>query len=335
MISEFFDELLNKYITWELLPAYLVAGAVCIGAWVLTTPFRDVVWVYLVEVLRVICLHGSMWAVFLSRYQEVHQEGALRQMRVRVRDSRTEDFGCYGEMARTWWFALHATLYVYMPDLLIRTSASTAKNYDAFLDATAATIHIPMAAYDLLEFVLQGGLGVAVVVLVLNLLNVYLEWTEYGLLIVDLDGRLEMLSPGSVLTDTRSSVKSSATARKHQECASLHRLRQSEPEVVVLLRDEDDMDSDSGYETTNDVASTERTTTQPSSPQQLRPVTLKTKEREASAEDDRLEVGEYVPSQGGQASCQGQCWCSCLGSLLLYRVPYRWVPVWIPPVWAT
>ncbi|KAG2760939.1 hypothetical protein PC129_g20680 [Phytophthora cactorum] len=43
MISEFFDELLNKYIVWELLPAYLVAGAVCIGAWVLTTPFRDVV----------------------------------------------------------------------------------------------------------------------------------------------------------------------------------------------------------------------------------------------------------------------------------------------------
>ncbi|KAF1782388.1 hypothetical protein GQ600_18379 [Phytophthora cactorum] len=100
MISEFFDELLNKYITWELLPAYLVAGAVCIGAWVLTTPFRT-------------------W--------------------FRVRDSRAEDFWRYGEMARTWWFALHATLCVYVPDLLIRTSASTAKNYDAILDATAAT----------------------------------------------------------------------------------------------------------------------------------------------------------------------------------------------------
>ncbi|KAG3145916.1 hypothetical protein PI126_g13543 [Phytophthora idaei] len=220
-----------------------------------------------------------MWAAFLSRYQEVLQEGELRQMcgptyafalwnvvfavPVRVLDSRAEDFGRYGEMARTWWFALHATLCVYVPDLLIRTSASTAKYYDASLDATAATwarfcegvrlvlwglyltvalgIHTPMAAYDLLEFVLQGGFGVAVVMLVLNLLNSYLEWTEYGLGISgcvfviglgthvwrlgDLDGRLEKLSPGSVLTDARASVKSSAKARKHQEGTSLRRLR--------------------------------------------------------------------------------------------------------------
>ncbi|KAG2885596.1 hypothetical protein PC117_g25554 [Phytophthora cactorum] len=38
--------------------------------------------------------------------------------------------------------------------------------------------------------------------------------------------------------------------------------------------------------------------------------------------------GYCVPSQVGQASCQDQCWCSCPGSLLPYRVPYRWVPVW-------
>ncbi|KAG2873364.1 hypothetical protein PC114_g25896 [Phytophthora cactorum] len=36
--------------------------------------------------------------------------------------------------------------------------------------------------------------------------------------------------------------------------------------------------------------------------------------------------GYCVPSQVGQASCQDQCWCSCPGSLLPYRVPYRWVP---------
>ncbi|KAG3046012.1 hypothetical protein PC121_g20943 [Phytophthora cactorum] len=111
--------------------------------------------------------------------------------------------------------------------------------------------------------------------------NAYLEWTEYGLVISgcvfviglgahvwrlgDLDGRLEQLSPSSVLTDARASVKSSANARKHQEGTSLRRLRQSEPEEVVLLRDEDDMDNGSGYAVTNNVASTERTTTQPSS----------------------------------------------------------------------
>ncbi|KAG2976426.1 hypothetical protein PC119_g22188 [Phytophthora cactorum] len=111
--------------------------------------------------------------------------------------------------------------------------------------------------------------------------NAYLEWTEYGLVISgcvfviglgahvwrlgDLDGRLEQLSPSSVLTDARASVKSSAKARKHQEGTSLRRLRQSEPEEVVLLRDEDDMDNGSGYAATNNVASTERTTTQPSS----------------------------------------------------------------------
>jgi hypothetical protein len=38
----------------------------------------------------------------------------------------------------------------------------------------------PMALYDLVEFCLQGELGMAVTLLTLNCINYYLGWTLYG-----------------------------------------------------------------------------------------------------------------------------------------------------------
>ncbi|KAG3172778.1 hypothetical protein PC128_g18447 [Phytophthora cactorum] len=93
--------------------------------------FLNVVWVFMAE-WRIAELHGPAFGYALWN--------AMFAVPVRFLEANADEYGRYREMDRTWWIAHHAKLCVYLPDLLLRTSALTAKYFAAFLDAAATTV---------------------------------------------------------------------------------------------------------------------------------------------------------------------------------------------------
>jgi len=104
-----------------------------------------------------------------------------------------EKYGKYGEVLRSWWKTYRITFYEYLPELAQNTYGSSKKYVAASWDACitigtrvgevvmglgwvvllliSLAIHVPMAAYDLLEFFCCGGVGLACVLVAVNALN--------------------------------------------------------------------------------------------------------------------------------------------------------------------
>ncbi|KAE8909853.1 hypothetical protein PF005_g5842 [Phytophthora fragariae] len=129
--------------------------------------------------------------------------GALFAVLVSVLAGSEECYGEYGRSLRKWWDAAYATFYAYLPDLALNTSHSTVRYARASKEAGASSerrtaevfrvgflvallclsllIQLPLAAYNLLELILLGKVGVALALIAFNCANYYLEWTRWGL----------------------------------------------------------------------------------------------------------------------------------------------------------
>ncbi|GMF53298.1 unnamed protein product [Phytophthora fragariaefolia] len=105
-------------------------------------------------------------------------------------------------MLRKGWVAAYATFYAYLPDLDFNTTRSFTNYSVAIKDAVvssrcragevlrivrfvvrlllALAFYAPMVVYEFVEFVLLGKAGVALALLMMNLVNCYFEWAALG-----------------------------------------------------------------------------------------------------------------------------------------------------------
>ncbi|KAE8956610.1 hypothetical protein PR002_g31424 [Phytophthora rubi] len=178
--------------------------------------------------------------------------------------AESEDrYGEYGRALRKWWDGPFATFYVYLPDLALSAAHSTAKYARASKEAGASSgkrtaevfrvgflvallcvsllIHLPLAAYNLLELLLLGKVGVALALLSFNCANYYLEWTRWGLpasvIVVavgltsciwrmgEADGPLKEQTPSALLLQALEGMRTRAEQRQTTELESLRRLQ--------------------------------------------------------------------------------------------------------------
>ncbi|KAE9357944.1 hypothetical protein PR003_g1551 [Phytophthora rubi] len=138
----------------------------------------------------------SLFDACFRQYQVVLANDEVNQLR----GAHEERYGEYGRALRKWWYATYATFYAYVPDLVLSTAHSTARYPRASKEAGASSgrrtaevfrvgflvallclsllIHILLAAYNLLELILLGKVGVALFLLAFNCANYYLEWTR-------------------------------------------------------------------------------------------------------------------------------------------------------------
>ncbi|KAE9335011.1 hypothetical protein PF008_g13695 [Phytophthora fragariae] len=166
---------------------------------------------------RVIAVNLSLFDACLRQYlvvlanDEVNQLlgvqyvyalwGALFAVPVNVLTESEGRYGEYGRALRKWWDADYGTFYAYLPDLDLSTAHSTARCSHTSKEASASSgrrtaevfrvgfliallclsllIHLPLAAYNLLELILLGKVGVALALLMFNCANYYLEWTRW------------------------------------------------------------------------------------------------------------------------------------------------------------
>ncbi|KAE9316120.1 hypothetical protein PF008_g19087 [Phytophthora fragariae] len=276
---------LRTYATPELFPAYCCAGIGCVLTWVISTPLRNVGWTFAGEVWRVASLNGTLWNDCLLQYNSVLLNDEVRQLHgvayayalwgavfavpMQVLADNEQRYGDYGRMLRKWWVAAYETCYAYLPDLGLKTACSI-KNYAlATKDAAAScrrragevlrivllivkfllalTFFTPMAVYEFVEFVLLGEAGVALALLMMNLVNYYFEWTTLGVaasvVFVTIGvvthiwrgGKVrsdrERLSPTTIIVEGLREVRDRAADRSRTETEELEQLRGADTEV--------------------------------------------------------------------------------------------------------
>ncbi|KAE8975222.1 hypothetical protein PF011_g24564 [Phytophthora fragariae] len=189
--------------------------------------------------------------------------GALFAVPVSVLTESEDRYSEYGRALRKWWDAAYATFYAYLPDLALSTAHSTAKYARASKEASVSSgkrtaevfrvgflvallcvsllIHLPLAAYNLLELLLLGKVGVALALLSFNCANYYLEWARWGLpasvIMVavgltsciwrmgEADGPLKELTPSALLLQALEGMRTRAEQQQTTELESLRRLQ--------------------------------------------------------------------------------------------------------------
>ncbi|KAE9200822.1 hypothetical protein PF005_g15198 [Phytophthora fragariae] len=219
---------------------------------------RNVGWTFAGEVWRVASLNETLWNDCLLQYNS----GLFND---EVLDDNDQRYGDYGRMLRRWWVAAYETYDAYLPDLGLNTACSI-KNYAlATKDAAAScrrragevlrivkfllalTFFTPMAVFEFVEFVLLGEAGVALALLMINLVNYYFVWTTLGVaasvVFVTVGvvthiwrggkGRSdrERLSPTTIIVDGLREVRERAADRSRTETEELERLRGADTEV--------------------------------------------------------------------------------------------------------
>ncbi|KAI9992923.1 hypothetical protein PInf_014865 [Phytophthora infestans] len=107
-------------------------------------------------------------------------------------------------MLRSWWMACKVTFAEYLPNVLVDTKDSAKRYWNASWEASRATLlrcygvgefvcwvallclslllFVPINLYDLVEFVLQGPIGVAIGLMLLVTYDYCYEWTRWDLL---------------------------------------------------------------------------------------------------------------------------------------------------------
>ncbi|KAE9241230.1 hypothetical protein PF004_g7146 [Phytophthora fragariae] len=242
---------------------------------------RNVGWTFAGEVWRVASLNETLWNDCLLQYNSGLFNDEVRQLRgvayayalwgavfavpMQVLDDNDQRYGDYGRMLRRWWVAAYETYDAYLPDLGLNTACSI-KNYAlATKDAAAScrrragevlrivkfllalTFFTPMAVFEFVEFVLLGEAGVALALLMINLVNYYFVWTTLGVaasvVFVTVGvvthiwrggkGRSdrERLSPTTMIVDGLREVRERAADRSRTETEELERLRGADTEV--------------------------------------------------------------------------------------------------------
>jgi hypothetical protein len=237
-----------------------------------------------VEVWRVLRLNGSLWSACLSQYQAILRDDEIRELRgaaylyslwgaifavpVQVLTVDAVYYGAYGRALLKWWEAAHLTFFEYLPNLALGTARSIAKYARVTRNAAVScgrragdfvrvvilavecslslVFFLPLAAYDVLEFLLQGEIGIAVTLLALNVANLYFEWTRYGVpgtviavtiaLMTHIwrgcSGRTELgeMTPAAIVVKGLREVRARTVEREQVDAADLDRLREEGPQ---------------------------------------------------------------------------------------------------------
>ncbi|KAE8980928.1 hypothetical protein PR001_g24154, partial [Phytophthora rubi] len=235
-----------------------------------------------------------MFGNFLTRYQEVLRDPGVRSLRgpayalalwgalltvpCQVLEEKEDEYGPYGRALRAWWIALRVTYYDYLPDLSVDTGRSVARYCRASFGACLASctrtyaviqsvcwllllvlslaVHLPLICYDLLEFGLCGVVGVVVLLLALNFVNLYFRWATWGMeasaavylvgvvahlcRIGDVEGKVKQTTPRAVMENALSSMRTCSSARRRREAANLRRLRKVDIEDLDDFHEADD-----------------------------------------------------------------------------------------------
>ncbi|KAE9013793.1 hypothetical protein PR003_g7086 [Phytophthora rubi] len=204
--------------------------------------------------------------------------GALLTVPGQVLEDKEDEYGPYGQALRAWWIALRVTYYDYLSDLSVDTGRSVARYCRASFGACLASctrthaviqfvcwllllvlslaVHLPLICYDLLEFGLCGVVGVVVLLLALNFVNLYFRWATWGMevsaavclvgvvahlcRIGDVEGKVKQTTPRAVMKNALSSMRTCSSARRRREAANLRRLRKVDIEDLDDFHEADD-----------------------------------------------------------------------------------------------
>ncbi|KAL3657790.1 hypothetical protein V7S43_017172 [Phytophthora oleae] len=181
-----------------------------------------------------------------------------------------EQYGKYGLMVYSWRRAVKVTYYEYLPGLCVESVQSSTGYARASWEATVAccrrgygilhalawgtllivstVVYVPITCYNIVVYLLCGGLGVAISVVLFETANLHFVWTSNGIwvggvvLVTGLlahiwhqdggAGALCQLEPRTVLENALASAQKGARTRSCMEAASLRKLRQGAVEVV-------------------------------------------------------------------------------------------------------
>ncbi|KAI9987374.1 hypothetical protein PInf_023385 [Phytophthora infestans] len=259
-------------------------------------------------------LRGSVyafaaWSVFFNAPTWVLQDEDAR-------------YGAYGRMLRSWWMACKVTFAEYLPNVLVDTkdSASVTGTLNgkpagllyfvvmALASSSAGVallclsllLFVPINLYDLVEFVLQGPIGVAIGLMLLVTYDYCYEWTRWDLLgplFVAVTGGFR--TPCSVVRQALANTQLNASKRRRAEALCLERLRYKDG--FEGLRDfqaaeEEAPTTKHSWVTLWNRASTERPIDLSGAPRTM--ARLPASVGHPFAEDGKLQVGEYVPDLG-------------------------------------
>ncbi|KAE9074853.1 hypothetical protein PF010_g24520 [Phytophthora fragariae] len=170
--------------------------------------------------------------------------GALFAVPVSVLTESEDRYGEYGRALKKWWDST-AKYARASKEAGVSSGKRTAEVFRVgFLVAllcVSLLIHLPLAAYNLLELLLLGKVGVALALLSFNCANYYLEWTRWGLpasvIVVavgltsciwrmgEADGPLMELTPSALLLQAWEGMRTRAEQRQTTELESLRRLQ--------------------------------------------------------------------------------------------------------------
>ncbi|KAI9992836.1 hypothetical protein PInf_014749 [Phytophthora infestans] len=166
-------------------------------------------------------------------------------------------------MLRSWWMACKVTFAEYLPNVLVDTKDSAKRYWNASWEASRATLlrcygvgefvcwvallclslllFVPINLYDLVEFVLQGPIGVAIGLMLLVTYDYCYEWTRWDLLgplivvvtgvishalrLCEGDNPLLSMAPQSGVSQALANTQLNASKRRRAEALCLERLR--------------------------------------------------------------------------------------------------------------
>ncbi|KAE9017269.1 hypothetical protein PR002_g13434 [Phytophthora rubi] len=117
-------------------------------------------------------------------------------------------------------------------------------------------VHLPLICYDLLEIGLCGVVGVVVLLLAINFVNLYFRWVAWGIeasaavclvgvvahlcRIGDVEDKVRQTTPRAVMENALSSMRTCSSARRRREAANLRRLRKADIEDLDDFHEADD-----------------------------------------------------------------------------------------------
>ncbi|ETP00226.1 hypothetical protein F441_22354 [Phytophthora nicotianae CJ01A1] len=176
---------------------------------------------------------------------------------------RQEEYGRYAYVLRSWWTAYRVTYGEYLPCLTVLTFRSVGRYVCACGEAIAAmwsrcyefgeggfwiavilvslSLFLPMALYDALEYVSCGPVGLFLLLLLFNALNLAFSWTDsYVIISLTIVGIglfshgwhlcaestvMRRVTPVALVTNALDSVQRNAALRVRTEHANAERLR--------------------------------------------------------------------------------------------------------------
>ncbi|EGZ10449.1 hypothetical protein PHYSODRAFT_347495 [Phytophthora sojae] len=252
----------------------MVWAALGVAAWHVITPVLNVLWVFGASVRETglvlyffgfTCVDRYMSAIRSSRVPGLEASeyawaalSLLVVVPIAVLREHEQLFGMVGEMWHAWCVAIHQTVFLFLPDAG-QLMLQAARRYACALGEAAVAMagrvsdgvygvyvqialcvsvvaHAPRIAYDVLEGLLHGSTGVAVVLGVWNawcgfslvttrVSGVLLLCGLYSHLVRRCHGRVPTKAPKKVARSGLGALRERKDARERAEKASLNKLR--------------------------------------------------------------------------------------------------------------